>query len=40
MLASLSNKEMESVWKEHMTMFHKRLPVCELAFGPEFFQQV
>ncbi len=37
MLASLNNKAMESVRKEHMTMFHKRLLVCDLALGPEFF---
>jgi len=40
MLASLSNKAVESVWKEHMTSFHKRLPIYDLALGLEFFQQV
>jgi hypothetical protein len=40
MLASLSNKVMESVWKEHMTMFHERLLICDLALGLEFFQQL
>jgi hypothetical protein len=40
MLVSLSNKAMESVRKEHMTTFHKRLPICDLAFGLEVFQQI
>ncbi len=39
-MASLSNKAMENVQKEHMTMFHKRLPVCDLALGPKILQQV
>jgi hypothetical protein len=25
---------------KHMTMFHKRLHVCDPTFGPEFLQQV
>lgn len=29
-LFSLSNTAMESIWKEHMTTFHKRLYVCVL----------
>jgi hypothetical protein len=40
MLASLSNKVMENVQKEHMIAFHKRLPVHDLAFHPKFLQQV
>ncbi len=40
MLASLSNKAMKSVQKEHMTTFHKRLPVCDLVLGAEFLQEV
>jgi hypothetical protein len=40
MLVSLSNKVMESVRKEHMTTFHKRLPICDLSLGVEFLQQV
>jgi hypothetical protein len=40
MVASLSNKAMDSVQREHLTTFHKRLPICELTFGAEFFQQV
>jgi hypothetical protein len=40
MLASLSTKAMENVQKEHMTMFHKWLPICDPAFGVEFLQQV
>jgi hypothetical protein len=40
MLASLSNKTMESVQKEHMTVFHKRLHVCDPALSIEFLQQV
>jgi hypothetical protein len=39
-LSSLSNKVMENVQKEHMTMFHKRLLVCDPSLGPNFFQQV
>ncbi len=31
---------MESVQKEHMIMFHKRLFVCDPALGLEFHQQV
>lgn len=40
MLASLSNKAMESVWTKHKTTFHKRLLVCDPTFGPKFLQQV
>jgi hypothetical protein len=40
MLASLSTNAMESVRKEHMITFHKRLPICYLALGVEFLQQV
>jgi hypothetical protein len=40
MVASLSNKAMESVQREHLIAFHKRLPICEPALGIEFFQQV
>jgi hypothetical protein len=40
MLASLNSKSMESVQKEHMIAFHKRLPICDLALGVEFLQQV
>jgi hypothetical protein len=39
-LVSLSNKAMESVRKEHMTMFHKRLLICDPTLGVEFLQQV
>jgi hypothetical protein len=31
---------LESVWKEHMTTFHKRLFVYDPSLGPKFFQQV
>jgi hypothetical protein len=34
MLSSLSNKAMENIRKEHMTIFHKRLPVCDPSLGP------
>ncbi len=40
MLAFLSNKAMESVQKEHMVAFHKRLHVCEPTLGIEFLQQI
>ncbi len=40
MLAFLSNKAMESVQKEHMIAFHKRLHVCEPTLGIEFLQQI
>jgi hypothetical protein len=40
MLASLSNKAMESVRKEYMTTFHKRLLLCDPTLGIEFLQQV
>jgi hypothetical protein len=40
MLASLNTKAMESVRKEHMTAFHKQLPICDLALGAEFLQQI
>ncbi len=40
MLASLSNKAMDSVQKEHMITFHKRLPICDPTIGPKFIQQV
>jgi hypothetical protein len=33
-LSSLSNKAMESVKKEHMTTFHKKLHVCDPSLGP------
>jgi hypothetical protein len=39
MLALLSNKVIKSVQKEHMTTFHKRMPICDLALGLEFLQQ-
>ncbi len=40
MLASLSNKAMDSVQKEYMIAFHKRLHVCDPALAPKFFQQI
>ncbi len=40
MFAAQSNKTMESVQKEHMTMFHRRLPICDPTLGIEFLQQV
>jgi hypothetical protein len=40
MLALLSNKAMESVQKEHMIAFHKRLHICEPTLGIEFLQQI
>jgi hypothetical protein len=40
MLALLSNKAMESVQKEHMTTFHKKLPICDPTLGPEFLQKI
>jgi len=40
MLTLLSNKAMDSVQKEHMIMFHKRLLICDPTLGIEFFQQV
>jgi hypothetical protein len=40
MMPLLNNKAMESVWKERMTTFHKRLPVCDPTLGVEFFQQI
>ncbi len=40
MLASLSNEAMESVQKEHMTSFHKRLFVCDPALSTKFLQQI
>jgi hypothetical protein len=35
-LASLSYKAMENVQKEHMTTFHKRLPVCDPTLDLKF----
>lgn len=40
MLVSFSNKAMESVWKKHINVFHKRLHVYDLTLGAKFFQQV
>ncbi len=40
MLASIINKAMNSVWKEHINVFHKRLHVYDLTLGAKFFQQV
>jgi hypothetical protein len=40
MLAFSSNKAMESVQKEHIITFHKRLHVCEPTLGIEFLQQI
>jgi hypothetical protein len=37
-LSSLNNKTMESIRKEHMTTFHKKLHVCDPSLGPEFLQ--
>ncbi len=31
---------MDVVHKEHMIVFHKRLPICDLSLGPEFLQEV
>jgi len=39
-LSSLSNKAMESVRKEHMITFHKKLPICDPSLGPKFLQQI
>jgi hypothetical protein len=40
MLVSIINKAMDSVWNEHINVFHKRLHVCDLTLGAKFFQQV
>jgi hypothetical protein len=40
MMALLNNKAMESVQKERMIMFHKRLHVCDPTLDVEFLQQV
>jgi hypothetical protein len=40
MMALLNNKAMESVQKECMIMFHKRLHVCDPTLDVEFLQQV
>ncbi len=34
MLVSVSNKAMENIQKEHMTKFHKWLPVYDALLGP------
>jgi hypothetical protein len=39
-LFSLTNKAMESVWKEHMITFHKKLLVCDPSLRPKFLQQI
>ncbi len=39
-LETLSNKVMDMVHKEHMTSFHKWLPVRDPSLGPEFLQEV
>ncbi len=39
-LESLCNNAIKSVKKEHMTPFNKSLPMCDLALGLEFLQQV
>jgi hypothetical protein len=38
MLVLLDNKAKESVQKEHMTTFHKRLPIHDPTLGIEFLQ--
>ncbi len=37
-LDSLCNKVIESVKKEHMTPFHKKLLVCNPTLGPKFLK--
>jgi hypothetical protein len=39
-LETLNNKAMDAVQEEHMTTFHKRLPVCDPSLGPKFLQEV
>jgi hypothetical protein len=37
---TLSNKAMDAIYKEHMTAFHKRLPICDPSLGPNFLYEV
>ncbi len=39
-LETLSNKAMDAIYKEHMTAFHKWLPVCDPSLGPKFLYEV
>jgi hypothetical protein len=39
-LETLNNKAMDAVQEEHMTVFHKRLHVCDLSLGSKFLQEV
>jgi hypothetical protein len=39
-LETLSKKAMDMICKEHMTIFHKQLLVCDPSLGLEFLQDV
>jgi len=39
-LETLSNKAMDTIHKEHMTTFHKQLPICKLSLGSKFLHEV
>lgn len=39
-LETLNNKAMDEIRKEHMTSFHKWMPICDPSLGLKFLHEV